>query len=360
MSRRAFIRWMLGLLVMIGAAATALWKLLETSVAKQASGGAAAGANQGVTAPQPEPVEEKEPEKSVDPAVPLFSYFIISDLHISQDDPNTIKHLKEALEDMKHFESPVEALVMTGDLTEYGREKDYKDLRNILSEYKLPPMHANMGNHDYYDIWIDKNGWFNKDTMPNSKTDWQSRERFQKFWGLDKPYHDTTLKGYHLILLSQETYVQEKPEVGEGAWYSDEQLDWLKERLASHKDGKPVFIMTHQPLPPAGQDGGSHSLIPAKKFRDILKPYPNVFVFCGHRHQDFIGTMEHYVKDSSGFHYFHNSSVGRVLNRSYQNAAKERSQGLYVQVYSDRVTLRGREFSDRTWIKEADWTVKLV
>ena len=70
--------------------------------------------------------------------------------------------------------------------------------------------------------------------------------------------------------------------------------------------------------------------------------------------------MEHYVKDSAGFHYFHNSSVGRVLNRSYQNAAKERSQGLYVQVYSDRVTLRGREFSDRTWIKEADWTVKLV
>jgi Icc protein len=357
MSRRAFIRWMLGLIVMIGAAVTGLMKLLEQSVDKQTLG-KAPGGEQRITQQKQEPKPDTEVREVVDPTVPLFSYFIISDLHISLDDPNTIKHMKEALEDMRQFDGPIEALVITGDVTEYGREKDYKELQKLLTAYKLPPLYANMGNHDYYDIWIDKNGGFNKDTMPNSKTDWQSRERFQKFFGLEKVYHDAWVKGHHLIMLSQETYVQEKPEVGEGAWYSDEQLDWLKERLASHKDGKPVFIMTHQPLPPAGQDGGSHLLIPAKKFREILKPYKNAFVFCGHRHQDFIGTVEHYVKDGN-FHYFHNSSVGRVLNRSYQNASKERAQGLYVQVYKDKVTLRGREFPNRTWIKEADWTVKL-
>ncbi|TVY05557.1 metallophosphoesterase family protein [Paenibacillus cremeus] len=356
MSRRKFIRWLLGLLVMIGAAGAGLFKLLEKAASEQTMvKGLGETAGEGHAKSESAQVVH-EP---VDPKAPLFSYFIISDLHVSLYDPNTIKHLKEALEDMKQFnDGPIEALVMTGDLTDYGREQDYKELKKLLDAYKLPPIYANMGNHDYYDIWIDKKDAFNKDTMPNGKTDWQSRERFQKFWGLKNPYHDDWVKGHHLIMLSQEAYVQERPEVGEGAWYSDEQLDWLKERLASHKDGKPVFIMTHQPLPPAGQDGGSHLLIKAKKFREILQPYKNAFVFCGHRHMDFQNTVEHYVKDGN-FHYFHNSSVGRVLDKNYQNTASHKSQGLYVQVFRDKVTLRGREFSNRTWLNEANWTVPL-
>ncbi|UUZ83529.1 metallophosphoesterase [Paenibacillus sp. P26] len=307
-------------------------------------------------------LQKPEPQPEVHTAAadgngPLFSFMILSDLHISTYDPLTVQHMKEALEDIKRLDSPIDTIVITGDLTDYGRDVDYKELKKLLSAYKSPPIYANMGNHDYYDIWIDKSGGFNKETMPNGKTDKMARERFMKFFGLSSIYNDAWVKGYHLILLSQEAYMQEKPEAGEGAWYSGDQLNWLKEKLAEHKDGKPVFVMTHQPLPPAGQDGGTHQLIPARKFREILKPYKNVFVFCGHRHQDFQGTVEHYVKES--FHYFHNSSVGRVLNRNYQST-KQKSQGLYVQVYKDRVTVRGREFENRAWLKEADWTVKLV
>ncbi|GAA4875228.1 hypothetical protein GCM10023310_63520 [Paenibacillus vulneris] len=354
MSRRAFIRWMLGLLVLIGAAFTGLFKLLQRSEDTQL-------AAQPSTDSEPRLAKQEPPEAKPEPANdkdPLFSFMILSDLHISVYDPNTIKHMKEALEDMKQFESPIEALIITGDLTDFGGADGYKELQKLLSAYKLPPIYANMGNHDYYDIWVDKKGAFNKETMPNGKTDWQARERFQKFFNLDSIYNAAQINGFPIILLSQEAYVQEKPEVGEGAWYSDQQLDWFKNQLAQHKDGKPIFVMTHQPLPPIGSDGGSHQLIPAKKFREILKPYKNVFVFCGHRHQDFQNGAEHYVKET--FHYFHNSSVGRVLNRNYENAGKEKSQGLYVQVYKDRVTVRGREFSKRAWLKEADWSLKLT
>jgi Icc protein len=354
MSRRAFIRWMLGLLVLIGAASTGLIHLLQRSVSSQAGAKSAAGPP--MAAPKQESAASKEtPANANDP---LLSFMILSDLHVSLYDPNTIKHLKEAFEDIKKFESPVETVLLTGDLTDYGDPEGYKELQKVLASYKLPPIHANMGNHDFYDIWIDRKGAFNKDTVPNGKTDWQSRERFQKFFGIEKPYHAAEFNGLPLLLLSQEAYVQEKPEVGEGAWYSDEQLDWLKAELAKHKDGKPIFVMIHQPLPAIGSDGGSHTLIRAKLFREILKPYPNVFVFCGHRHQDFQNGSEHYVKET--FHFFHNSSVGRVLNRSFQNEAKDKSQGLYVQVYKGRVTVRGREFSNRTWIKEADWNLKLT
>jgi 3',5'-cyclic AMP phosphodiesterase CpdA len=160
------------------------------------------------------------------------------------------------------------------------------------------------------------------------------------------------------LLLSQETYVQEKPDVSEGAWYSDEQLAWLKERLAGRKDDKPVFVMIHQPLPAIGQNGGNHSLIRAKELRDILKPHTNVFLFSGHTHQDFQNGRAHYVKET--FHWFHNSSVGRVLNAQYKPFRENVAQGLYVQVFADKIVLRGREFIGRTWIKEADWTVPLT
>ncbi|WP_028548890.1 metallophosphoesterase family protein [Paenibacillus sp. UNC451MF] len=354
MSRRAFIRWMLGLIVLIGAAITGLFKLLHRPED-------AAQAAQTSTDAEPRLAEQEPPASKPEPANdkdPLFSFMILSDLHVSVYDPNTVKHMKEALEDMKQFESPIEALMLTGDLTDFGGADGYKELQKLLSAYKLPPMYANMGNHDYYDIWVDKKGAFNKETMPNGKTDWQARERFQKFFNLKSIYNAAQINGFPVILLSQEAYMQEKPEVGEGAWYSDEQLDWFKNQLAQHKDGKPIFVMTHQPLPPIGSDGGTHQLIPAKKFREILKPYKNVFVFCGHRHQDFQNGAEHYVKET--FHYFHNSSVGRVLNRNFDNAGKDKSQGLYVQVYKDRVTVRGREFSKRTWLKEADWSLKLT
>ncbi|WP_281889577.1 metallophosphoesterase [Paenibacillus sp. YYML68] len=350
MTRRAFVVWLLGLLAWGAALVVGFLELMERMgrSSRLLDGGARSQAADGARAEQREPRQEAE-------AVPLFAFMVLSDLHISKHDPGTIRHLKQALTDIEQMDTRVGAIALTGDLTEYGTDEEYGELRKLLAAYKLPPVYANMGNHDYYHVWLDRSGQFNPKTMPHGKTDWQSRERFQQFFGLKKPYHDAWVNGHHLIALSQETYVQERPEVGEGAWYSEEQLRWLEQQLAPHKDGSPVFILTHQPLPPAGQDGKSHQLIPAQRLRAILKPYKNVFVFCGHRHQDFAGKGEHYVKE--GFHYFHNSSVGRVLNEKYEHVAKEKAQGMYVEVFADRVRLRGREFASRKWVKEADWTV---
>jgi 3',5'-cyclic AMP phosphodiesterase CpdA len=314
-------------------------------------------------APQAQPVPaqpaaEKAEETTAAGTGPLMSMFVISDIHISMDDPQTSRKFKQALEDMKAFDMPIEALMMTGDLTDTGTERDYKELTRLMSGYRLPPVGANMGNHDYYTVWLNKNNGWDKNTFPNGKTDALSREQFLKLMNYKKTYNEMTVKGYTVLLLSQEAYVQEKPEVGEGAWYSDEQMNWFKSRIAeAAKEGKPVFVMTHQPLAPIGSDGGTHQLIRSKQFREILKPYKNVFVLCGHRHQDFTNGTNHYVRET--FHYFHNSSVTRPLSRNFQQEAKDHAQGMYIQVYADKVVLRGREFSTRKFIDEANWTIPL-
>ncbi|NHN31422.1 metallophosphoesterase family protein [Paenibacillus agricola] len=285
---------------------------------------------------------------------PLLSFFLLSDLHISDGIAIMTDKLHAALKDVSNFESPVEFIVLGGDLTDMGRETDYKLLRQVLSGYKLPPLYANMGNHDYYDIWIDKNGDFARETMPNGKTDTMAKERFMKFFGYkDHPYMDFWAGDSHMIIMSQEVYVGDKPEVGEGAWYSDAQLAWLENIMKQHEEGKPAFVFIHQPLPAPDMDGRPHQMIRAREFRAILKPYRNVFVLSGHTHRNF-ATESHYNQENS-FHWFNNASVGKTRSAGNNDVA----QGMYVQIYPNEVVVRGREFSDRSWIEQAHYKVSL-
>lgn len=350
MNRRAFVKWLFSLIVVIGGVFFGLVKWLYKADSESIKPSVLSPASP-VNPPKPEPTSQQKGGSGSGSL--LLSVFILTDPHISEELPQHTNRLKAALKQINQFSGPVEGLMFTGDVTDFGRDSDYKLFQKIVGGFKLPPIHANMGNHDYYNIWLDRSGAFNREGMPNGKTDAQSRERFQKYFGLEHPYYDVWLNGVHFIFLSQETYVQEKPDVGEGAWYSDAQLAFLKEKLAAHKDGSPVFVMIHQPLPPAGQDGGTHRLIRGKAFREILRPYANVFVFSGHTHLA-IGKNS-YNKDR--FHWFHNSSVTRV--RANSNSDLGLSQGYYVQVYENEVVLRGREFSNQTWLKDAEWRIPL-
>jgi 3',5'-cyclic AMP phosphodiesterase CpdA len=346
MSRRGFLKWLIAAIAVVAGTFFALFQMLTRlgkSEPPMSAGDPAAHETKRGSSPD---------AKSVVFAEPLLSFFVLSDLHVSIYDESTPRKLNDALGQIVQLGSPVDTVLLGGDLTDYGMETECKALETILAAYKLPPVYANMGNHDYYNVWID-NGGFSRDTLPNGKTDAQSRARFMKMFNYTKPYKDVTVNGCRIILMSQEAYMQEMPEVGEGAWYSDEQLAWLKAKLAEITDVRPTFIIIHQPLPLEGQDGGSHRVVRAKEFREILKPYRNVFVISGHTHQDFDNGTPHYNKET--FHWFINASVGRTRNQG----AAERSQGMYVQAYEDRVVVRGREFTNIQWLDSANWTVPL-
>lgn len=284
----------------------------------------------------------------------LLSLVLLSDLHINAENTGLTEKLHMALRDVTSFEPAPDVIVLGGDLVDGGRDKDYEQLRKVLSQYRLPPVYGLMGNHEYYDVWYDAQGVWSRETMPNGKTDALARERFIRFMNYPgRPYHDVWVNGVHLIMLSQEAYQQELPWVGEGGWYSDEQLNWLREVMKVHADGSPALVFIHQPLPPPGYDGGSHQLIRARAFYDILAPYRNVFVFSGHNHIS-LEASGRYTRDAN-FHWFQNASVGKTwLDTSAQ---PNPVQGLYIQVYSDHVVVRGREFSTNSWIETAHWQV---
>ncbi|NOU96091.1 metallophosphoesterase [Paenibacillus sp. LMG 31456] len=343
MNRRSFVKKMLMSLAFLSAGATASIPFVRRWMVNAESGNVKFG----------------QPHSSAQELsnTPLASFFLLSDLHISVSESSMTDRLHLALKDISAWEIPLDAIVLGGDLTDFGRASDYKLLKDILNGYTLPQLYANMGNHDYYDIWLTSKGEFSTETMPNGKTDSMARERFINFMAYytKKPYIDVWVNDVHLIMMSQEAYVQERPEVGEGAWYSDEQLEWLRSIMQAHKDGRPAIVFIHQPLPDPGTDGGTHRVIRAKEFRAILAPYKNVFVLSGHSHRNFVGE-EHYNWQNS-FHWINNASVGRT--RGVAGGEADPAQGLYVEVYPHQVVLRAREFSNRTWIESSEWKIPL-
>ncbi|MBO9605014.1 MAG: metallophosphoesterase [Paenibacillaceae bacterium] len=371
MDRRSFLKWLLS---MMAVATAGTWSFLRFGQPDRGAQGPAPTASASATpspsptpatpSPSPSPTPSPTPQGSGNL---LLSFFLLSDLHVSLYEPGTVEKLKLALADVSEFDPKIEAIVLGGDLTDFGTDNEYSLLRKTLNGYKLPPLYGNMGNHDFYDIWINKDGAFSTDTMPNGKTDAMARARFNKFIGYkDKAYADVTINGVHLMMLSQESYVQERADVGEGAWYTDEQLEWFKKTIAPHKDGSPALVFIHQPLPAVGSDGRTHQLIRANAFRDIVRPYPNVFVFSGHTHRNFIGE-NHYVMHEN-FHWFNNASVGRTRGAgslpnpdgsASQGASRQFAQGMFIQVYERQIVVRGREFTTREWIEGSNWTVPL-
>jgi 3',5'-cyclic AMP phosphodiesterase CpdA len=368
MSRRRFLK---GMLLSFGVITGGIVAVLEFVTGKRfalfsqtvpvsdapeqgGTSSASPAVEEAVVAEQAEPLAEEPVSND-----PLLSFFLLSDMHITMDASTMTDKLHWAMKDLTNFESNVDTIVFGGDLTDFGRDGDYELLSGILKKYKLPPYFGNMGNHDYYDIWLDqKNGWFSEKTMPNGKTDAMARNRFFDFIGhkQGEVYKDVTINGVHLLMVSQECYVQERRDVGEGAWYSDEQLAWLKKAMEPHKDGSPAIVIIHQPLPPQGSDGRTHQLIRATEFRAILAPYKNVVVLSGHTHWDF--NVNNHDNPGETFRWFNNSAVGPCRGDSTRSSG--RSQGMYIQVYKDKIHVRGREFSDRTWIESADWEVPIV
>jgi len=355
MDRRSFLKWLTAFFaILLGAGAGTVLSGLRRKSGLSDRDSAVVQAEEAEELPVGEDLQLPDDPQA---GKALATFAIMSDIHASPDDPLTLEHFKSALSDMTAMKQPVDVLLLTGDCTDYGRERDYKELGRLMKAYKLPPVHANMGNHEYYDLWLDKTGGFNREGMPNGKTDAMARERFLTFFGYKQPYNRMDLKGCTILLLSQEGYMQEKPEAGEGAWYTDAQMEWFKAQLASLDKTARIFIMIHQPLPMQGRSGGSHQIVRGKEIRELIAPYKNVFVFCGHRHQDFQNGSAHYLQEP--FHYFHNSSVGRTLNKTLPDARKSKTQGLYVQVFENKVVVRGREYAQRRWLKEAHWTIAL-
>jgi 3',5'-cyclic AMP phosphodiesterase CpdA len=291
---------------------------------------------------------------------PNLTFEVLSDIHVQKWDTLSHDKLKRALLDLQTAEPGAEAMVINGDLGD-GMPGDYDALRKLMNSQPHPSqVFYNIGNHEFYKAWHDADG-YQSGAFPNGETEQASQQRFLDFAGRKKLYGDAWVTGYHFIFLGSERYRQSDSSIREDAWLSNSQLAWLEKTLADREEpNRPIFVFLHQPLPytVAGSqtEWNSRGVVQYKQLRDILTKHPQVFLFSGHTHWE-LKSKRTLVRD--GFTMVGSSSVNEPYNETDIAYDKEddRSEGLAVEVFGNRVLIRGRDFTNGAWIPEAQFEV---
>ena len=194
---------------------------------------------------------------------------------------DTAANLERCIRHLLGLKQPPDVVLMTGDLTDFGRKDEYRLLRRLIAPLDMP-VYVIPGNHD-------ERGNF--------------REAFS-----DHSYLPTAgdicyvIEDYPLRMIGLDTTIPGKP----GGEMSAERLTWLDRELRSRPDAPTLLFMHHPPITTGIEHMDVQNCANAEALGDVLDANPQVMqILCGHVHRP-IHTRWHGVAVSiapSASHY---------------------------------------------------------
>jgi 3',5'-cyclic AMP phosphodiesterase CpdA len=192
----------------------------------------------------------------------------ISDTHIKRKGRllhhmiDTARYLKRAVKRLNHLDPPPDAVLATGDLTESGKPKEYRRLRNILADLEIP-LFVIPGNHDnranfrdaFYDhAYLPKNG----------------------------PYVQYVIEQFPVRLIGLDSLA-----VGESGGELDEvRLRWLETRLVEQPLRPTLLFLHHPPFKTGIRAVDALGFRGVEEFAALVQRHPQVIrVVAGHIHR---------------------------------------------------------------------------
>nr|WP_243526880.1 FN3 and LamG domain-containing metallophosphoesterase family protein [Bacillus pseudomycoides] len=287
--------------------------------------------------------ETKEEKTEKESSEKKIVFPVLSDVHIKNSGTDDTFRFQRALQQLNAVAPRQDAFVVVGDFTDSGSTQQYDRFFQTYKQYgnqNATAMYA-LGNHDYW------NGLLAHD----------AQKRFLKKTGMESIYYHKVVKGYHFLVMSPENGVTH-------GYYSDTQINWLKQKLVKAKQAdpnKPIFVFLHQQI--KGTVYGSHEwgTNDSAKINEVLKEYPQAVTFSGHSHYPLDDPRSIHQKDftsvgTSSVSYMEVES-GKVQG-NIPPGAETLSQGLLVEVDDQKVTIHRRDFHTNSWTGEP-WVVEL-
>lgn len=271
----------------------------------------------------------------------LLRFQVVTDTHVMADPGHTYnRNLARALEDVKRQAPDSDGIMHAGDITDHGHAEEYAEFRRIWREHGagLPVSYFASGNHDV------------------GLGHWPSRlGAYQEATEMGGPYHDHWVKGYHFIFLGTEQGLELF------ASLSEAQLSWLDAKLAEGKDAaRPAFVFLHQPLKDtvAGSYESQrwYGVTQDEALKEVLSKHRHAILFTGHTHWELEAANTMFDGQDWLPPMFNAASVAYLWTDEDEH--KDGSQGLFVEVYADRVIVRGRDFATGTWLENARFELK--
>ncbi|MEK3900979.1 MULTISPECIES: metallophosphoesterase family protein [unclassified Paenibacillus] len=289
---------------------------------------------------------------------PLLTFQIITDTHVTSNPEHEYnQNFGRALEDIAGHAQGSSGIMHIGDITNNGFPEEYEEVQRILEQHQasLPQIRYTLGNHD-----VGLGHWESRLAMYTSRM------------GMPGPYHDHWIGGYHFIFLGTEEGLQTFCNL------SAEQLQWLDRKLGecapdkpepdgqmqphpeqAHLPDQPVFLFLHQPLKDtvAGslESQEWYGVTQDQELRTILLQHPQTLLFTGHTHWELEVSNTMVPGNGQTATMFNAASVAYLWTDADEH--KNGSQGYYIEVYADKVLVRGRDFTTGTWIEAAQYEV---
>jgi 3',5'-cyclic AMP phosphodiesterase CpdA len=192
----------------------------------------------------------------------------LSDLHIREPGRlaygrlDTAPYLRQAVDTILRLPQRPDAVVLTGDLTDFGRAAEYAHLRSLLERLTMP-LYLMPGNHD------------NRE---------QLRQSFPEHRYLGRTgFVQYSVAVADLQLITLDTQVDGASHGGLCA----QRLQWLADTLDQHRDRPVVIAMHHPPFATLiGHMDDIGLLQGAAELEVLVAQHPNVErIICGHLHR---------------------------------------------------------------------------
>lgn len=286
----------------------------------------------------------------------LLNFSVISDTHIDANFPGGQLIWAKALKEMAGSSDPVDAIVHTGDITNYGDGESIARFFKLLDEYAPTDNWViAAGNHDIG----------HSDDATNEEARQRIAAHIRAYTGIDTQnvYYSLEVNGYSFIVLSDQS---------EDNWDSFEiyqdQLDFLdKELEKATAEGKPAFVVMHEPV--SGVNGvdtiwpdGVIDAEYADPMVAILEKYENVFYLSGHVHTGVNGEITEQVfgfscvETRNGVHYV-NLPTYTFVNRY---GIPWGGLGFHFEVYENEVVIRTRNYNTSKWYEPYKFIIEIV
>ena len=270
----------------------------------------------------------ENPIKLADPDNCKMSFVALADTHLR--DTAFQPHLfANGLADIDNAETPFDALVIAGDISEFGDGPSYDVTWEALanSEIGKKAVILASGNHDIRLAYE-----YQTNLILDKASEYLGIE-------IDKPYYSYEVEGYKFIVMGSDEWKFEK------AGISEEQLAFIDAELAA-AEGKPAFVICHQAL------ANTHGLPEVWKNGDlgpdseavkaVLMKHKNVFFLNGHLHDGVYENSLEIFDAEKGVYSINLPAYGKEndYGKYLQNGL-----GAYVEVYEDSVIFTSRDFA---------------
>ena len=308
---------------------------------------------------------------------PLYSFWAVSDMHlgINYDSDywaTMTVNRNNAMKDI--FASDADFVFVNGDVINCGTTtyvntlQQYLDdkLNNASYNTKNIPVFLINGNHEYFNTSSQPKG-FDYESIENTFNG--QLDYLEDTFGddmkitrgkTDELWYAVDYKGVKLIFLSTPQVSSDRLD-GSSGTLSKEQLTFLDEQLyEGEKSGKTSYVITHVPLQNTISVDSNGKYEDGLKNTDevnaILAKHPNVIMFSAHTHSDLSVDDAHFtvVNDMSETPSYINDGClvwtsawegkGDITNDTQSIYKKNFGTGVYLEVYSDKILVKSRQF----------------